>query len=118
MNSPLYFSGAPQPWRQHTCEREPPICRGCPYLGGAKYDNRPPGFEDRLVLTSSFLDGTDNTQSPLQRGSHVFVDLVKIVPNDADLIPVSRKQGAEFFVVHTPIDRPFADLEPIHMNDG
>jgi len=100
------------------CQRKPSAYREYPYLGGAKNDNRPPRFEDRLALTSSLLDGTDNTQSPPQRGSHVFVDPIKIVPNDADLIPISRKQGAEFLVVHTSINRSFADLEPVHVNDG
>ena len=119
MNSPLYFAGAPQPLRQRGCERNLSRCyRRYPYLWSAKDNDWPPRFEDWLSLASSRLDGTYNTQSPLQRRSHVLVNLIKIVPNDADLIPISCKQGAEFLIVHASVYRPLADLESVRMNNG
>jgi hypothetical protein len=87
------------------------------YLGSTEDDDRPARFEDRLALTSCLLDGSNDTQSPLKRGSHILVDVREIVAHYSNLVAVTSKKGDKLLVIHTTVDSSFADLEAIYVND-
>ena len=53
--------------------------RGVCVPWGEKNHSRPHWFEDRLVLTSNLLDRMDCGHSPLQRGSHAFINPIEIM---------------------------------------
>ena len=87
------------------------------HLWSTEDDNRPSWFEDGLALASGLLDGSNDTQGPLERSSQILIDVSKIISYDPNLVAVTGEKGCDLLVVHAPVDGSLADLETVHVND-
>ena len=56
-------------------------------------NNRPSRFEDGLILASGLLDGSNDTQSLLERISQVLIDVRKTVSYHPNLVAVTSERA-------------------------
>lgn len=56
-------------------------------------------------------------QCPLERGTHVGVDIIEIFDEPA-LITVSAEEGDHLLVIHAAINGSFTDLKAVDVDDG
>src|SRR5436305_15333680 len=75
------------------------------YLWSSKNENRPSWFHLCFPRSSITLNLPNNTHSPLHRSSKINVNILQIL-HKLNLIPIPRKQGTHFPIIHTPINSP------------
>ena len=73
--------------------------RGIYVPWGEKCHNRPYLPEDRVVPTSSFLEGMNRAHSPLLTGQPRIINPAEIVSDETNLITASFKRGADFLAL-------------------
>ena len=84
---------------------------------GSPYDGDwPSGFHDRFTGSRSLRDPSDFAERPFKRIPKIRIDIIEVL-HKARLITVTCKQPSKLIIIHASVNRSFADLEAVDMDD-